>query len=192
MDIRNFFFRYRSFTPVPLALLIIYFARTPNPFLVYGILLLILGEGIRLWAVAYAGGKTRTRKVGAPSLCTSGPYARIRNPLYTGNMLMYAGIVLVAGAPNIWWMLAVTLLFFLIQYSLIISLEEETLVNLFRDEYEPYRSSVPSILPRLRPWKSKDQRKPMTFLKTVKTEKRTLQNVIFILLLITIRIQYFS
>ncbi|MFQ6611595.1 MAG: methyltransferase family protein [Fidelibacterota bacterium] len=192
MDIRNFFFKYRSFTPVPIALLIIYFAHTPNPLIIYGIVILALGEGIRLWAVAFAGGKTRTREVGAPSLCTSGPYAQIRNPLYTGNMLMYAGIVLIAGAPNIWWMLAVTMIFFLIQYSLIISLEEETLKNLFGQEYETYQENVPSILPRLRPWKNKDQREPMSLLKTLKTEKRTLQNVVFVLLLISIRIQYFS
>ena len=86
-------------------------------------------------------GATRTRDVGAPSLCTSGPYAQTRNPLYVGNMLMYVGIVLIAGMPNELFAAIVTAVFFIVQYSLIISLEEETLDKLFREEYSVYFQS---------------------------------------------------
>ena len=92
MDIRQFFFRNRSFTPIPIALMIIYFAGANNSFRIFGFVLLLLGETIRIWAVSHAGSATRTRNVGAPSLCSSGPYAHSRNPLYVGNMLMYVGI----------------------------------------------------------------------------------------------------
>ena len=188
MDIRKFFFQYRSFTPIPIALMIIYFAGANSTHRVAGILLLLLGEGIRIWAVSHAGGATRTREVGAPSLCTSGPYAQTRNPLYVGNMLMYVGIVLIAGMPNELFAATATAVFFVVQYSLIVSLEEETLDKLFGKEYSNYKQNVPPIFPRLKPWKHGKDRKPATILQTLKTEKRTLQNVFLILLFIFIRI----
>jgi len=126
--------------------------------------------------------------VGAPSLCTSGPYAQTRNPLYVGNMLMYVGIVLIAGMPNELFAAIVTAVFFIVQYSLIISLEEETLDKLFREEYSEYKQNVPPIFPKLKPWRGGKNRKPATILQTLKTEKRTLQNVFLIILFIFIRI----
>ena len=188
MDIRKFFFQYRSFTPIPVALMIIYFAGANSTHRVAGIFFLLLGECIRIWAVSHAGGATRTREVGAPSLCTSGPYAQTRNPLYVGNMLMYVGIVLIAGMPKELLAAIVTAVFFIVQYSLIISLEEETLDKLFREEYSVYKQNVPPIFPRLKPWRGGKNRKPATILQTLKTEKRTLQNVFLIILFIFIRI----
>ena len=188
MDIRKFFFKYRSFTPTPIALMIIYFAGANSSYRVAGTILLLLGEGIRIWAVSHAGGATRTRDVGAPSLCTSGPYAQTRNPLYVGNMLMYVGIVLIAGMPNELFAAIVTAVFFIVQYSLIISLEEETLDKLFREEYSEYKQNVPPIFPKLKPWRGGKNRKPATILQTLKIEKRTLQNVFLIILFIFIRI----
>ena len=188
MDIRKFFFQYRSFTPTPLALMIVYFAGANSSHRILGIFLLLLGECIRIWAVSHAGGATRTRDVGAPSLCTSGPYAQTRNPLYVGNMLMYVGIVLIAGMPNQLFGATVTAAFFIVQYSLIVSLEEETLDKLFGKEYSEYKQNVPPIFPRLKPWSGGKNRKPATAIQTLKTEKRTLQNVFLIILFIFIRI----
>jgi len=190
MDIRKFFFENRSYTPIPLAILIIYFSEPALPYFWYGLGCLVVGEFIRFWAVSYAGGITRTMKVGAPTLCSSGPFAHVRNPLYIGNLFDFSGIVLMAGAPNIWVMLIVTWAFFIIQYALIIDLEEETLSGLFSEEYELYKSNVPQLLPRLSPWDSNDNRTPMPFWKTLKTEKRTLQNILLILILITVRQQF--
>ncbi len=190
MDIRNFFFKNRSFTHIPVALSIIYFAQSDNNYILFGAITLLLGEGIRMWSVSYAGGETRTTKVGAPSLCTAGPYGFVRNPIYVGNMLMYLGIVIIAGSPNPTLMIITTMTFFLIQYSLIISLEEEKLSELFGEEYNVYRKNVRSIIPRIYRWKTNDNRSPLPFMKLIKTEKRTLQNVMFILTLIIIRINY--
>ena len=192
MDIRNFFFKFRSFTPIPIGATIIYFARPANAYLPLGIALLLGGELIRIWAVSYAGGETRTRNVGASTLCSSGPYAFVRNPLYVGNMLMYVGIVFVAGAANTLLMAVTTASFFLIQYSLIISLEEETLNKLFKENYIDYKKNVPAICPRLTRWNNDDSRIPARLGKTIKLEKRTLQNVFFILFIIIMRVQYFS
>ena len=187
MDIRQFFFKYRSYTPIPIAILILYFTLEHSPHYYLGLLMLLFGELIRIWAVSYAGGKTRTRKVGAPALCTSGPYSFTRNPLYLGNMFMYIGIAMVAGAPNIILMISTVFSFFLIQYTFIVSLEEETLTTLFGEQYNNYKKHVPAIFPRLRPWKGNGTVKRRSILKTIKTEKRTLQNVLLILILIVLR-----
>ena len=190
MDIRNFFFKNRSFTPIPIAVSIIYFAQPDNQNILLGFAVLLAGELIRMWSVSYAGGETRTTSVGAPSLCTAGPYGFVRNPIYVGNMLMYLGIVIVAGSPNLMLMALATMSFFIIQYSLIISLEEEKLDELFGPDYTTYKSNVRAIVPRFRRWKTDDDRKPLPLLKLIKTEKRTLQNVTFILTLIVVRINY--
>ena len=149
--------------------------------------MLLFGELIRIWAVSYAGGKTRTRKVGAPALCTSGPYSFTRNPLYLGNMFMYIGISIIAGAPNIILMISIVFSFFIIQYTFIVSLEEETLTTLFGEQYNNYKKHVPAIFPRPTPWKGSGTAKRRSILKTIKTEKRTLQNVLLILTLIVLR-----
>jgi protein-S-isoprenylcysteine O-methyltransferase Ste14 len=190
MGIRKFIFKNRGYTPIPLALIILYFAQPGNSFIVYGSILLIFGEYIRFSGVRYAGGITRTTKVGAPSLCTSGPFSHVRNPLYIGNIIMYTGVVLIAGAPNIMAMLIITWCFFIIQYGLIIALEEETLTELFAAEYKLYKQNVHAFIPRFTPWNPSDSRVPISYKKTFKTEKRTLQNSLFVLVLILVRAQF--
>ena len=191
MDIREFFFKYRSYTPIPIGVMIVYFARPEILYVYIGVVLLCVGESIRIWSVSYAGGETRTRNVGATKLCSSGPYAFVRNPLYVGNMFMYVGIVFIAGAANIWLMAATTLTFFIIQYSLIVALEEEKLEELFGQEYQIYKKKVPAVLPRIVRWRSPDNRHPKGIIKSLRTEKRTIQNIFFVLLLIVLRTQIF-
>ena len=98
MDIRNIFFKSRSYTPIPILLMMLYFARPNSPYFLLGIALIVIGEIIRLISVSFAGGETRTMNVGASSICKSGPYSIVRNPLYIGNMLIYVGFTFVAGS----------------------------------------------------------------------------------------------
>lgn len=191
MDIRGFFFKYRSYTPIPIGIMIVYFARPEIMYVCIGVGLLLTGETIRIWSVSYAGGETRTRNVGAKKLCSSGPYAFVRNPLYVGNMFMYVGIVFIAGAANILLMVATTLVFFTVQYSLIIALEEEKLEELFGRKYQIYKKNVPAVFPRAFRWEGADNQSAKGIIKNLRTEKRTIQNVMFILLLIILRTQIF-
>ena len=184
MDLRYFLFSNRSFTPIPLVLAILYLSSLSYPYFIIGIGLIVVGESIRIYGVRFAGGATRTREVGAPSLCTSGPYSRCRNPLYLGNMIIYCGVVLMAGGQFLWPLFFIVFFFFSLQYSMIISLEEEALVKLFGNEYQLYRESVPRLFPRISPWVGNDKRVPLTIIQTLKTEKRTLQNIIIIIILI--------
>ena len=188
MNIRSFLFSNRSYTPVPIAFVIIYLSNPSILFSIYGIPLILIGELIRINAVSYAGGITRTMNVGAPSLCTSGPYSRTRNPLYLGNMIIYLGIVLVAGGKYVFILGAVVFLYFTFQYMMIISLEEETLKKLFGDEYIFYMENVPRLFPKVTPWAGGlNVHKPSDLYKTIKTEKRTLQNIILILSILVIK-----
>lgn len=191
MDIRNIFFKNRSFTPLPILIMILYYARPNSSYLVFGILSIFLGEFIRIWSVSYAGGETRTMNVGGSAVCKSGPYSYIRNPLYVGNMFLYVGLTLIAGSPNIFLVTLTTFTFFFIQYSLIISLEEEALEKKFGDEYVNYKKEVPSIIPKLNSKFKNLDTIPSSLIKTLKTEKRTLQNIFLVLLLLFIRIQSF-
>ena len=192
MDIRNIFFKFRSYTPIPIALAIIYNSQPIIPFNVLGILMIVVGEMIRINAVSYAGGATRTRNVGAPSLCTSGPYSYIRNPLYWGNIIIYTGVAFLGGGIWMWHLVAIIIIFFIVQYYYIISLEEETLKLKFREKYESYIENVPKLLPKLTPWDSGNKIEPQNLYKTLKTEKRTLQNISLIFILILFKSQIVS
>jgi protein-S-isoprenylcysteine O-methyltransferase Ste14 len=187
MNIRTFLFRNRSYTPIPLVIAILYFTSTIYPYIIYGLILIVIGEAIRINAVRYAGGVTRTTNVGAPSLCTSGPYARTRNPLYFGNVIIYSGVVLFSGGPMMVPLLCVVLSFFTFQYYMIISLEEETLKDLFKEKYLQYCENVPRLFPRIISWESDSIIQPSSFASTIKTEKRTLQNIVMIIFLIILR-----
>lgn len=192
MDIRQVFFKNRSYTPIPLVLFLLYFSKPFRPAIYFGLVFLLVGETIRIWAVRYAGGRTRTKKVGATRLCSSGPFAYLRNPLYLGNMINFSGIVFIAGGSNLWLVLLITLTFFIIQYSLIVSLEQETLNKKFGEEYLLYCKNVPALLARLTPWKGGAFQEPLNIKKVLKYEKSTLFNILLILILIYIRSQISS
>jgi protein-S-isoprenylcysteine O-methyltransferase Ste14 len=175
MDVRQFFFKLRSYTPIPLLVLLLITAKPSVQSYLVGLAFMLGGELIRMWGVAHAGGATRTRNVGAPMLVTSGPFARTRNPLYIGNALIYVGVVFLAG--GLWYWIPVALGFCALQYGLIVSLEENTLVDLFGPEYEFYRRSVPRWMPRVVPWSWSIPRRP-DWRDAWRNEKHTRINLI--------------
>ena len=191
MDIRNLFFKSRSYTPIPILLMMLYFARPNSPYFFLGKVLIVIGEIIRLRSVSFAGGETRTMNVGASSICKSGPYSIVRNPLYIGNMMIYVGFAFVTGSVYVVTISSITFVYFFIQYSLIISLEEEALEEKFGDEYITYKKLVPSILPKINNTFRNYDTIPSTLAKTIKTEKRTLQNILLVSLLLFLRIKSF-
>lgn len=142
---------------------------------------MIIGELIRLWGVLYAGGATRTRRVGAPQLVTNGPYAYVRNPLYIGNMMLYSGAGIIS---NFWlpWLLVFIWIFFGIQYHLIVKLEEEKLQELFGTPYLEYQKKVSRFFPRLIPAESEAPIKP-DFKGALRSEKSTFISITVVILL---------
>jgi len=184
-DIRAWIFRYRSYTPLPFLVVMVLFARPTITSLVVGFAMVVLGEGIRFWGVSIAGAETRTTgRVGGTYLITTGPFAHVRNPLYLGNMIMYAGVGVMSMALFPWLLLAAVVWFY-VQYSLIISREEEYLAAQFGGAYDDYRTHVPRFLRRLTPYRPEDPPpKRMNIAEGLASERRTLQAMALVTLLV--------
>jgi len=169
-------FRYRSYTPLPFLLVMVIFARPTLLTLAIGFCIVVLGEIIRFWGVSIVGAETRTTgTVGGTYLITTGPFAFVRNPLYVGNMLMYAGVGVMSMAlfP---WLLVGAIVWFYAQYALIISREEEYLSGRFGPVYDEYRKHVPRFIPRLSPYRTgAPPVKRLNVSEGLASEKRTLQ-----------------
>jgi protein-S-isoprenylcysteine O-methyltransferase Ste14 len=184
---KELLFKLRSYTPIPFLLWGLWLLEFNWTSFAAGLTLVVAGELLRLWAVGHAGSLTRTRNVGADRLVTTGPYAFVRNPLYTGNMLIYCGMVL-AMSPSWPWLLLLVFIWFLWQYTLIVQLEEGKLITLFGDEYEQYRKHVPRIIPRLMPWRveGEDTKSTMDWKRAFRSERRTQEAILVTVLLIFI------
>lgn len=169
-------FKYRSYTPIPF-LLIMFFYANPNIWsILIGLSIALIGEAIRIWGVSWAGSETRTTGgVGGSFLVISGPFAYVRNPLYVGNILMYTGLGIMSFAlfP---YLQILGLMFFYIQYKIIVKEEELYLEKTYGKDYENYRQSVPSFFPKLKPYKVEGLEQPEYILKKgLISEKRSLQ-----------------
>ncbi|MCK4446073.1 MAG: isoprenylcysteine carboxylmethyltransferase family protein [Candidatus Marinimicrobia bacterium] len=184
MDFRKIIFKYRGYTPVPFFLVLLYQSNMTWWGVISGLILALSGEWIRLNGVRVAGGRTRTRNVGAKKLSTGGPFAYVRNPLYLGNIMIYAGVALFAGGPWVLPLFIIAFLYFSVQYGLIISLEEKVLKNIFGKQYEEYCSNVPRLFPRLTPWRKQQGVKKLPCKKVFRTERRTLQSFIVVITII--------
>jgi protein-S-isoprenylcysteine O-methyltransferase Ste14 len=166
------------------------FALPTSTTILSGFALAVFGESLRFWGVAYAGSLTRvTGSVGAPEVVVAGPFAYLRNPLYVGNILMYCGIGVMANALSP-WLVVIALVYFVFQYAMIVSLEEEFLEKEFGDGYLEFKKNVPRFLPRLSAYQSPTQeRQKPDWAEGLRSERRTLQalsTVVVLLLLIWI------
>lgn len=172
-------FKNRSYTPIPFLILMVFFEQATIWSLIVGLLISLIGEAIRLWGVSWAGSETRTTgNVGGTFLIISGPFAYVRNPLYVGNILIYLGfgIMSLALFP---YLQIIALLFFVFQYSLIVSEEEDYLKRTYGEQYKKYFSSVPRFLPRFTPYKDSSVEQPPFDIKAgLKSERRTHQALI--------------
>ncbi|MDO9391952.1 MAG: isoprenylcysteine carboxylmethyltransferase family protein [bacterium] len=178
----NLFFKWRSYTPIPLLLAALYFARPSWWSLALGIAVTFAGEAVRIWALSYAGGSTRTLSPDVGRLITGGPFGFVRNPLYVGNFLVSLGVCLAAW-PWMPWMILVFIGAFFLQYVFIVALEEETLAGKLGAEYQEYCQKVPRWLPRLSHFGPRFPEKGDTK-AAFRAERRTLQTVSITLLVV--------
>ncbi len=180
-DVRQFIFKYRSYTPFPFLIVMFGYAEPTTSMIMAGGLVALLGELLRFWGVAYAGALTRvTGNVGAPDLVVAGPFAYLRNPLYVGNMLLYVGLGIMANALMPWLVL-VTGIYFFVQYSLIVSLEEEFLEKTFPSEFADYKKNVPRFFPGFTPYVAVAPTSQNADWKgALRSERRTLQAILVV------------
>ncbi len=180
----------RGYTPIPFILLMLVYAQPTRLSLVSGFSLAVCGEAVRLWGVSVAGTETRTTgSVGGTHLFIDGPFGYVRNPLYIGNIMMYVGVGIMANALMP-YLVILAFGFFLLQYTLIVTKEEEYLHTTFGNEYERYAREVPRFLPRLTRYSGERSfHRDAELSRGLQSERRTLQA--FTLLSIAIIVLYF-
>ena len=137
-------FRHRGWVPVvPIVLALVFARPTPTTWLVGGAAML-LGESLRLWAAAWIGPAARTSTVNATRLLTRGPYARLRHPLYLGNLLLTVGFAAASGAG--WpWFAPVAGVGFLALYLGHARREERALAAAHPVAWSAYAARVPAV-----------------------------------------------
>jgi protein-S-isoprenylcysteine O-methyltransferase Ste14 len=120
-------------------------ATTNNPWLEgIGLAVFLLGLALAVWARVYLGrnwGMPMTQKVD-PELVTSGPYRRVRHPIYSGIILAMIGTTI---AVSLYWLVAVVVLGGSFIYSA--TVEERYLAERFPDSYPEYKRSTKMLIP---------------------------------------------
>ncbi|WP_035600647.1 isoprenylcysteine carboxylmethyltransferase family protein [Haloferula sp. BvORR071] len=153
----SFLFKYRN-TVFPVFLVILFVLFPPVLFGgtlasdirldLVGVGLCLLGQAVRGAVIGFAyikrGGLNK--KVYADTLVTRGIFGVCRNPLYVGNLLAAAGILVVHNNP---WVYLIAGLFTLASYQAIVLTEERFLRNKFGEEFEQYCREVSRWMPRL-------------------------------------------
>lgn len=111
------------------------------------VVLTALGLGLAAYARLYLGRNWSAEVVirEGHQLVRSGPYARIRHPIYTGLLVAILGAVLATGELRA----IVSFLIFLIAFTLKAKQEERFLAQEFGDEFEQHRRKTGLFLPRL-------------------------------------------
>ena len=172
----NYLFKFRGQIPVILFLLAIptiyatdYSCVTTHPvyywiLFSFAIALSIFGQVIRAIAIGTSHKNTsgrNTKEQVAEALNTKGIYSTMRHPLYVGNYFMWIGIV--AFTFNIWFVLVVSLAFWL-YYERIMFAEERFLERKFGQEYLDWSLKVPAFVPSFKNY----EKTPIPFsLKTI-------------------------
>lgn len=187
LELGNFLFKHRSFTPIPIIVLVIIIFRPvdlgdKNILInILGLFISILGEIIRIFAVGYShtGTSGREMYLRADALNITGIYSLVRNPLYIGNFLIFSGLVVVFS--NLFAVLFFAL-FIIVQYYFIILAEEKYLKGKYGQEYESYRSQVRRIIPTFRDYKK--NRNPFSLKKIIFKENDSIFNMLMMFLLV--------
>ena len=181
-------FKYRSFLPVPLALILLLVRKGQVDgalIVAIGILVVSAGQLLRLWAVRHIGTISRTRTTRYGPLMTAGPYAVVRNPLYVGNWLLWTGFTLWS---RLLWMLPVAWLVFFVQYRAIARWEASFIRSKYTTAYDEYARQVRAWLPR---WPPTSALKPVLPLHPWRdvffSERGTLIAVVMMAILLTVK-----
>lgn len=128
----------RQSLAVVLILLYALTARPTTATATVGLTAAMVGMLIRL----YASGFIMKNK----ELAKTGPYAFVRHPLYTGNILLIIGFSI--GNTSI-WAIPLALAFFWFYYPPAIEYEDRKLRGIFGSDWEEWADRTPALVPRL-------------------------------------------
>jgi len=124
------------------AFILVVFAKPYLIGIVIGSILIIVGEGIRIWAA----GHLQKNEI----LTVSGPYAFVKNPLYIGTILITTGFCIFAN--NIYLLAAVTFAFCFHYIPYKRRVEGDRLRKIFGSRFEDYDQKVPDYIPQWTPY----------------------------------------
>ena len=124
------------------AFLLVIFAKPQFSGVLIGMILIFLGESIRIWAA----GHLQKNEV----LTVTGPYAYVKNPLYIGSIFITAGFCILG--DNI-YLLAVAFFMFCFHYIPYKKrVEGDRLRKIFGNQFDDYDQKVPDYVPILTPY----------------------------------------
>ena len=109
-----------------------------------GVVLCALGIGLAIWARAYLGrnwGMPMSRKEN-PELVTTGPYAYVRHPIYTGMLIAMLGSAI--GESPFW---SLPLVLFGIYFVYSARNEEKLMIEQFPEQYRAYMKRTNMLVP---------------------------------------------
>lgn len=145
---KRFFYRFRGWLVAPPLLFALFatFGRVDRPYLCWGLGLALFAGGLflRVWAQQHLHYRLRVDT----SLTRSGPYRRLRNPIYWGNTLIGAGLVATSG---LLWLVLPSAAWFLAVYTVVVRYEEGVLVRQYGEPYRRFLREVPRWLPHSSP-----------------------------------------
>ncbi len=124
------------------AFLLVLLAKPQFPGILIGMVLILLGESIRVWAA----GHLQKNEV----LTMTGPYAYVKNPLYIGSIFITAGFCILA--DNIYFLAAAFFMFCFHYIPYKKRVEGDRLRKIFGSRFDDYDEKVPDYLPRRTPY----------------------------------------
>ena len=123
------------------------FGNAVRALFVFGALLVTLAAIVRSWATAYLHANVvHDADIHSERLLADGPYRHLRNPLYLGNILMAAGLGLLASRVGF----VIIVLVNIVIVVRLIAREEAGLIASQGQSYRRYYEAVPSLLPSFR------------------------------------------
>ena len=174
-SVGGWLFRQRTWLPLPLiaAILLIPGSHNvePAPLWLTGAALVLAGEAVRLWAVHHIGVISRTRSDRLGPLISTGPFSLVRNPLYLGNITLWAGV---AVSARLLWMVPLILVVLGLEYHAIVRWEEQLLTARLGDTYRAYAARVPRWVPTWAPIKQASSPAAYSWGETFFSERGTL------------------
>lgn len=111
-------------------------------FLILGGLAII--GGFIVWKSAALGKGNIDEYIESNTLCTTGIYRIVRNPCYSGIVMMCTGLLLIA--HNL-WLLILPFVFWIAMTIMLINSEEKWLKDLYGQEYIDYCKKVNRCIP---------------------------------------------
>jgi protein-S-isoprenylcysteine O-methyltransferase Ste14 len=109
-----------------------------------GLAAFVLGLALAVWARVYLAGNwgmPMTQKAD-PELVTTGPYRRVRHPIYSGIILAMIGTAI---AVSLYWLVAVVVIGAYFIYSAV--MEERYMTERLPDSYPGYQRSSKMLIP---------------------------------------------